>query len=355
MGNGAVLVGVLLGVAAGTGGGALVGIVTARRSALLVASSVAQAERGVRSEADSAARRELELRQDAFDRRAGDLRHELHRVSGLVERFQQDRAEQQGRVEARLAEVLEVSGKLASTAQSLREALASPTARGQWGERMADDVLRASGLVEGISYRKQTTTAAGTVPDFTFMLPGDRVLNMDVKFPVDNYLRFLEAASDAEAAGYRVQFLRDVRARVKELANRSYIDTNDTLDQLLLFIPNEAVYAFVLTHDRDLLESAMSQKVVLCSPATLFSVLVVIRQAVEQTQLKKTSDEILHCLTGFEQQWQRFGEAFDKVGKQLDTVQRSWDELSGTRRRQLDRQLDRIEALRTHRDLRAVS
>jgi DNA recombination protein RmuC len=347
----AVVVGVLLGALAGVGAG----VVVARRTALIVAASVAQSQARVRSEVDVAARHELQVRQHSFELRAGELRDDLARVTDLVVSLQRERAEQQGRVERHLAEVVAVSGKLADTTQSLREALASPKARGQWGERMADDVLRAAGLVEGISYRKQSATRAGTVPDFTFSLPGGRELHMDVKFPVDNYLRYLEAQTDAERERHRIQFLRDVRARVKELSGRSYIDPHGTLDEVMLFIPNEAIYSFVHAHDRDLLDLALAQKVVLCSPCTLFSVLAVIRQAVEQTQLQRTSDDILRCLADFEDQWRRFTEAFDKVGKHLDTVQRAWDDLSGTRRRQLDRQLDRIDDLRSRPELRAVA
>jgi DNA recombination protein RmuC len=178
---------------------------------------------------------------------------------------------------------------------------------------------------------------------------------MDVKFPIDNYLRYLDATTDQERDRYRIQFLRDVRQRVKELSGRAYIDAHNTLDEVVLFIPNEAIYAFVHNHDRELLDLALSHKVVLCSPCTLFSVLAVIRQAVEQTQLQRTSDDILRLLADFEDQWRRFTESFEKVGKHLDTLQRSWDDLSGTRRRQLDRQLDRIDDLRSRPELRAVA
>jgi DNA recombination protein RmuC len=293
---------------------------------------------------------QMALRNAAVERHMGDVRAELARVTELVATLQRERAEQHGRVETRLCEMAAVSARLADTTQSLRQALANPQARGQWGERMADDVLRAAGLVEGISYRKQSATAAGTVPDFTFLLPGGRVLHMDVKFPVDNYLRYLEAGSDRERDQHAIAFVRDVRARVRELSGRVYIDPDDTLDEVLLFIPNEAVYAFVHQHDRELVDVALRQKVVLCSPSTLFSVLAVIRQAVEQTQLQRTSDEILACLAAFEQQWSRFADALDKVGRSLDSVRRSWDDLSGTRRRQLERQLDRVGELRTRRE-----
>jgi DNA recombination protein RmuC len=346
-----VIVGAVVGIVAGVA----VGMTVARRAALVVATSVAQAHAGVRSEVDAAARHDLHVRQQSFEQRTGELRSELARVTDLVASLQRERAEQQGRVESRLAEVVAVSGKLADTTQSLREALANPKARGQWGERMADDVLRAAGLVEGINYRKQSATRAGTVPDFTFSLPGGRELHMDVKFPVDNYLRYLDATTDDEQDRYRTQFLRDVRARVKELSGRAYIDPHCTVAEVLLFIPNEAIYAFVHSHDRGLLDLALGQKVVLCSPCTLFSVLAIVRQAVEQAQLQRTSDDILRLLADFEDQWHRFTDAFEKVGRHLDTVQRSWDDLSGTRRRQLERQIDRIDDLRSRPELRAVA
>jgi DNA anti-recombination protein RmuC len=165
-----VIVGAVVGIAAGV----TVGVAVARRAALVAAASVTQAHATLRGQVDAAARHDLHVRQQSFEQRTRELRGELARVTDLVAALQRERAEQQGRVESRLAEVVAVSGKLADTTQSLRQALANPKARGQWGERMADDVLRAAGLVEGISYRKQSSTRAGTVPDFTFSLPGGR-------------------------------------------------------------------------------------------------------------------------------------------------------------------------------------
>jgi DNA recombination protein RmuC len=240
---------------------------------------------------------------------------------------------------------------LAETTQQLRSALASPKARGQWGERMADDVLRTAGMVEGVTYRKQTGIAGGSIPDISFFMPGGRMLHMDVKFPVDNDLRHLEASTehDREVAGKA--FVRDVRNRVKELSGRSYIDADDTLDEVLLFIPNESVWAFIHEQDPQLLDIAMQQKVVLCSPISLFAVLAVIRQAVDQSRLARTSDEILQCLSAFRQQWTKYADAVDAVEKRFGMAQKSLDDLTGTRRRQLERQLDRIDALREQRGL----
>ncbi len=62
------------------------------------------------------------------------------------------------------------------------------------------------------------------IPDFTFLLPNDLVVHMDVKFPLDNYVRYVESESDLDRKRYRDDFLRDVRGHVKELSTREYVD-----------------------------------------------------------------------------------------------------------------------------------
>ncbi|MGQ0432050.1 MAG: DNA recombination protein RmuC [Microthrixaceae bacterium] len=295
--------------------------------------------------------RQLDLRTTAFEKRVEGLTGQLERLGDVVTKLQQDSAQQHGQLVTGIEQVTSTGRLLAETTGHLREALASPKARGQWGERMADDVLRLAGMVEGVTYRKQTGISGGSIPDVTFLLPGGRLLHMDVKFPVDNYLRHLEAGTDAERDTTAKAFLRDVRGRVKELSGRGYIDPDATLDEVLLFIPNESVWAFIHEQDPQLIDLALSQKVVLCSPVSLFAVLAVIRQAVEQARLTRTSDEILQCLAGFGQQWTKFSDALDMVAKRFDTAQRGLEEVTGPRRRQLERQLDRIEDLRARRGL----
>ncbi len=297
--------------------------------------------------------RELDGKKALIDQQLGTMRDELLRVSELVQQLEKDRAHQYGALAEQLQQAGRSTAELTRTTAQLREALASPKARGQWGERMAEDVLRIAGFVEGINYVKQTAVERGrSIPDFTFPLPGERVVHMDVKFPLDNYLRFLDADSDAEREGYRKAFLRDVRDRVAELGRRDYIDdAGGTVDQVLLFIPNEQVYGFIHASDATILDRALGQKVVLCSPQTLFAVLAVIRQAVDHFAVERTSHEILELLGDFTGQWDRFTEAMQKVGTRIDLARKAFDELDGTRRRMLERQLDRIDEVRRSRGL----
>ncbi len=277
------------------------------------------------------------------------LQGELRRVGDLVTNLQQERAEHNGRLTNGLEQAVAVTSTLADTTRSLREALASPKARGQWGERMAEDVLQVAGFVEGVSYTKQTQVEGGGIPDYTFRLPKGHVVHMDVKFPIDNYLRWMETSHTSDGEAHIKAFRRDVRHRVKELADRSYIDPATTVDYVLLFIPNESVYGFLHEHDPELVDLALAQKVVLCSPTSLFAVLAVIRQAVDNFLVERRSDEILAKIGGLRDQWSKFGDSIDKIGRGLQSAQKGYDDLTGTRTKQFQKKLDELEVARDTR------
>jgi DNA recombination protein RmuC len=275
-------------------------------------------------------------------------------MDALVRELERDREAKFGELAAQLRMTGQQTAALTDTASRLREALAGSKSRGQWGERMAEDVLRAAGLVEHVNYRKQTATGDGGIPDFTFLLPGSQVCHMDVKFPLDNYVRAIEAEGDLDRQRHLKQFRRDVRQRVTELSERHYEAAESSIDVVLLFIPNEQVYAAIFEHDPSLLEGALARKVVLCSPCTLFAVLAVIRQAAESFRLHQRSREIVALLGGFAKQWGAFTEHMDRVGRRLDALQKDYDAMVGVRRRQLERQLDRVEDVRRRDRVPAV-
>ncbi|MBW1683311.1 MAG: DNA recombination protein RmuC [Deltaproteobacteria bacterium] len=145
--------------------------------------------------------KELDARKGLIDQQIQAMTVELANVSKLVRDLEKDRVEKFGELSSQLQAAREQTEALARTTNTLQEALASTRVRGQWGERMAEDVLRLAGFVENVNYLKQKSLQnSGTRPDFTFLLPRDLTLNMDVKFPLDNYLRYLEADTEAEKA-----------------------------------------------------------------------------------------------------------------------------------------------------------
>lgn len=250
-----------------------------------------------------------------------------------------------------LTKQLEIFSKqtatLTETTGTLREALASTKTRGQWGERMAEDVLRIAGFIENVNYVKQKAVEEGrSIPDFTFSLPNGKKVNMDVKFPLDNYLKFLETNAETDKAKFRNNFLRDVKARVKEVTSREYINPEkNTIDFAILFIPNEQVYTFIYEQDSSIMDEGIKNKVIICSPITLFAILAIIRQSLEIFALEQHSKEILSLVNAFRKQWSAFSEKLELVGKRITDAQKEYDALTTTRLRQLKRPLSKIEEI----------
>jgi len=138
--------------------------------------------------------KELESKKGLIDQQLQRMTGEMEKVSQIIKELEKDRVEKFGELSTQLKSTNEQTSALIKTTGMLKEALASSKIRGQWGERMAEDVLRLAGFMENVNYVKQKSIAgAGTIPDFTFLLPRSLKLNMDVKFPYDNYIRFLEA------------------------------------------------------------------------------------------------------------------------------------------------------------------
>lgn len=296
---------------------------------------------------------ELDGKKQLIDQTLLAMKDDLGKVQDLMKTLEKDREQKFGQLETQLKSAAEQTSKLQETTHHLRQALASTKVRGQWGERMAEDVLNLAGFIEGINYLKQQVLETGPArPDYTFNLPQGRKVNMDVKFPLDNYLRFLEAPGESDKESFKAQFLRDVKNRIKEVTTREYINAEEnTLDYVLVFIPNEQVYAFINESDSTLLDEALKKKVILCSPITLYAILAVIRQAMENFNLEKTAGRIMALLGGFNKQWEAFVESMDKMGVKIHQAQEEYDRLTTTRRNQLERQLRRIEDLRLEKGI----
>jgi DNA recombination protein RmuC len=297
--------------------------------------------------------KELDAKKGLIDQQLQQMTSKLEDVSNLMKELEKDRVKKFGELASQLNTASQQTAVLMQTSNLLREALAGTKTRGQWGERMAEDVLQLAGFIENVNYFKQKTIdGTGSRPDFTFLLPENLRLNMDVKFPLNNYIKFLETDLESEKVRFRNDFLRDVKARIKEVTTKEYINPEqNTVNYVLLFIPNEQIYSFIHEQDSSILDEGLKNRVIFCSPITLFAVLAVIRQAVDNFALEKTSNEILSLLGLFKKQWDEFLKKLELLGKRIDDTQKEYESLTTARRRQLERPLNRLEDLRTQMGL----
>jgi len=290
---------------------------------------------------------QLDGKKALIDQTLQSMKTELINVNHIVIELEKDRVRKFGQLSQQLKATAEQTGKLQETTAQLHTALANTQTRGQWGERMAEDVLRIAGFIEGVNYLKQQMSASRSRPDYTFLLPKGLKLNMDVKFPLDNYMKYIEASSPQEKRNYKLRFIKDVKNRISEVTSREYINrAENTVDYVIVFIPNEQIFSFITENDKTICDDAISNKVVLCSPMTLFAVLAVIHQAVDNFYVEERATQILKLLSEFKKQWELFIRSFDSLGKKIEAAQKEYQKLTSTRRNQLEKHLDKIEDLR---------
>lgn len=277
------------------------------------------------------------------------MRAELGRLGSEVQALQQQSSTSLAQVMTTLHDHRSVTQQLHATAQDLREVLANPKRRGQWGERMAEDICRLAGLQENVSYRTQTKLAEGVIPDLTLLLPRGAELHLDAKFPLDSFVAALEAGTDAERERHEAAFVRDVRAKVRELATRGYAKADRSLGYVLLFIPNEGISSFLLEREPAIFDDALRQDIVLCSPSSLYSLLAVARLATDSFRVEQDADRILAGVGAFKEQFRKFNDAFALVGRRIAEAQKAFDTCATTRVNQLTRQMERLDAVREER------
>ena len=275
------------------------------------------------------------------DQKIQPLNQHLEKIAKLIKEFEGDRDRKYGALTSEIKRTSEVASKLQKSTDHLNEVLSNPTARGNWGEKMVEDILQLVGLEEGANYLKQTSQD-GKRPDYTFLLPNEMKINMDVKFPLDNYVRFCETQEEA----HKEEFLKNVKTMIDDVTKgKNYIDpASGTLDFVLIFIPNEAVYQFIHQEGRELLKRAEKQKAVLCGPWMLYAMLKIIRQATDVFNIEQGTREILNYIQEFHKQWQKYLQEFEKLGENLETTRRKYEEVAGRRSRALDRIINKIEA-----------
>jgi DNA recombination protein RmuC len=307
-----------------------------------------QIARSALSEQSALGKKDIEGKKELIFQTFDSMKTELDKVSKLMKDFEGDRQLKYGELSNLLSNTGNQLNRLQDTTSKLTTALVRSRVRGNWGERMAEDILKLAGFVQDINYYKQKTLQnSAQRPDFTFILPNDQKVNMDVKFPFNNYWLYLETDNPEEKDKYKKMFLKDVKSRIKEITSRDYINPDDnTIDFVIMFIPNEQVYAFINESDNTILDDAIKNKVALCSPLTLFAILAVIRQAIDNFNIERTANQILALMGKFYKQWGMYIGSQDKIGKALEAAQKEYFNLINTRRNQFEKILEQIEQLR---------
>ncbi len=224
------------------------------------------------------------------------------------------------------------------TAQMNKEALNLTRAlkgdkktQGNWGEMILESVLERSGLRKGIEYDTQGAFRDEDnrlfKPDVIVHLPEEKDIIIDSKVSLIAYEQYCVAENDIERSQYLKQHTDAVRNHIKGLSAKDYSALKGirSLDFVLLFMPIEAAFIAAFQADERLFTDAFEHNIVVVTPTTLLATLRTIENIWRYERQNENAKLIADKAGVVYDKIRGFVEDLDKLGKQLSTVQGTYE------------------------------
>lgn len=287
---------------------------------------------------------DLAGKKDAIKTLVDEIRLQLKETDRNMRKSDEDRISSFSAIQKELEQHKQLASELKGSTDDLKNILSNNQARGQFGERIAEDLLKMAGFVINHDYFVQTAASDGR-PDFTLVLPDKTKVNIDVKFPYQSLQKYTEAKDKDEKKRHLDQFQRDVKEKIKQIASRGYVNPDDnTVDFAIAFIPNEMIFSFIYENFNDIWEEAMNKKVVLAGPYSFVALLRLVKQAKNNFQMQSGMQNVIQLVQKFKQEYSKFSDELDTLGTRLDSTSKQFQVVSSTRSRQLGRVMDQIDS-----------
>ncbi len=267
------------------------------------------------------AKRELGDREQAIENLVKPIRESLQQSQQQITELEKARSEAYGSIKSQLEIMHSSQQSLAQETQNLVNALRRPEVRGRWGEITLRRLVELAGMVEHCDFQEQVHTVDDDKiirPDMIVRMPDQRELVVDVKTPLDAYLEAVEAKDDAQRKLALERHARNVREHIRKLAGKAYWDQfSKSPEFVILFIPGDQFLSAALGEDPDLIETALSQQIILATPTSFVALLKAVAYGWRQLTLAENAEEIRHLAKDLYSRLTAFAGHMNRVGKQL--------------------------------------
>lgn len=232
---------------------------------------------------------------------------------------------------ARIDETQRNLQDLSSSIVSLQNVLTDKKTRGTFGEVELYSLLE---LVFGTNeqrYQKQVKLANGSIVDALLLAPeplGN--IPIDSKFPLENYNRMMdEHLTNVEKQQAERMFRQDVLKHLKDIHTK-YVNQPETAEFAYMFVPAEAVFAYIYGKMDDLIQQSYQYKVYIVSPTTLMAYVTAIKAIYLGQKRNENAALIQEEYVKLAQEFERFSTRFETMMKDYDKVYRDMQSVSIT-------------------------
>jgi DNA recombination protein RmuC len=272
------------------------------------------------------------------------LHDELVDSNKRVEEAEKQRIGSFFQLKTELANQRELTKQLSVTAEGLKKVLSHNQIRGHFGEQVAEDLLKMCGFVSGVDYFYNKTLKEGqSRPDFTVMLPDGVKINIDAKFPFSNLAKMTETDDSGAKLEYKKAFEKDIKEKIRQVTTRDYINPlNNTVDFVILFIPNEMIFSYIYENMQEIWTQAMSEKVIFAGPFNFTATLRLIRQSYANFTIQKGIYSIISQIRTFEEEFKKYNDEFVKIGDRITSLSDQYETVDRIRTKKLLTNVEKI-------------
>lgn len=260
-----------------------------------------------------------------------------------VENYYGEESRQRFSLQENIKSLVEANRRISDEAVNLTRAIAGTNNnkfQGDWGETILEQILENSGLIEGEQWEHQVTlrdekgsaalneeTNRSMKPDVIVHFPGKRDIIIDSKVSLKAYMEYLAAEDETVRAVHLKEHVASVRRHIDELAAKHYNKYNkNSLDYVMLFIPNEPSYFVAMEADNALWNYAYKKGIVLISPSNLISTLFVVNSLWTRERQQRDVQRIVDTANAIYDKFVNFVDNFGKIETALEKAQEAYGE-----------------------------
>jgi DNA recombination protein RmuC len=282
------------------------------------------------------AQAELDERKSAIESLLKPLGEGLKSLDQKTQDIEKARVDAYSRIDQQVRMLAEATSGLQEKATSLVSALKGSQVRGRWGEIALRRVAELAGMTDHCDFEEQTSIGDGKRPDMTVRLPGDRVIAIDAKAPLNAYLEATEATDDEIRDRALDRHVKALKGHIKTLADRDYAKTLDSeLDLVVMFLPGDPFLAAAFTKDPDLQVAALRSKVLIATPTTLLALLRTVAIYWQQRSMAENAEAIANTARELYDRAAKFGEDLSRIGAGLNSARKAYNTAVGSFDRRL--------------------
>ena len=266
-----------------------------------------------------------EQSKQALDTSLSPLRRDLgdfrKQVSSAYDKENAERNQLAGQIGELQKQTMKISSEAASLANALK---GDNKQQGNWGEFVLEKLLEDSGLSKGREYETQVALkdeeGKRRNPDVIIRLPEGKDIIIDAKTSLLNYERYFHAKDEQQRQEFLKNHLTSLRAHIKGLDIKNYekLETINSLDFVLIFIPVESAFMLALDNDPDIMREAYDRGIILVSPSTLMVTLRTIKNLWRYADQNINAQQIAEKAGDLYDHFVRHVEALEDIGKHLD-------------------------------------